>query len=196
MVESQPQPLECEDILNIAFDVCQGWNQTQMTNVKTVDHFGSSKGSACSRRFLMAPSQTVRHLTFLAGLLVAMGCGSQSGRERIAVYGTVMMDGKNVEHGSISFLPAEGHTGPAANGAISNGEYRFTADNGPTAGPHRVLVGVAPAKNDSAGGKFPVAKGDAAGRSGGSVKTAGRSGRWEFEIPVSKEDREQDFELE
>jgi len=139
----------------------------------------------------MAPSQTIRHLAFLVGILALTGCGSKSGPERIAVYGTVTTNGETIEHGSISFLPAEGHNGPAANGSISNGKYKFTTNNGPTAGPHRVLVGVAPTKQDSAQAKFPTKKSGAAGRA-----AAQKPGRWEFEISVSEEKREQDFELE
>jgi hypothetical protein len=56
-----------------------------------------------------------------------------------------------VNVGSISFLPDAGHRGPAASTAIIAGEYRFDSENGPTPGPHRVIVGVeqAPVGSDS-----------------------------------------------
>jgi len=54
----------------------------------------------------------------------------------------VEIDGKAVERGSISLLPAAGNSGPAANGVIVDGAYRFTTETGPRAGPHRVLIDV------------------------------------------------------
>jgi len=166
-----------------------------MTNGKTVDCIGSSKVSPRDCGFVIDPSFVIRHLAFLIGMLIASGCGSQSGPKRIAVYGTVTRDGKSLEHGSISFLPAEGHTGPVANGAISGGKYSFSTENGPTAGPHRVLVGVAPTKGDLARGNSRAPKTEPADPVGGKVKTAGQN-RWEFEISVSEDGREQNFKLE
>jgi hypothetical protein len=58
------------------------------------------------------------------------------------VHGRVEVDGVAVAHGSISFLPAPGSSGPAANTVIVDGEYRFTEDSGPCCGPHRVLIDV------------------------------------------------------
>jgi hypothetical protein len=52
------------------------------------------------------------------------------------------VDGVGVAHGSISFLPTAGNSGPAANGSIVNGEYNFTAESGPRSGPHRVLIDI------------------------------------------------------
>ena len=138
----------------------------------------------------------LRHSPFLLAALLAVGCGSQSGPQRIAVNGTVTRDGKKIEGGSISFLPAEGHSGPAANGVISGGEYSFSTETGPTAGPHRVLVRIAPpTKGDLAKQKSPAPKADSADPAGGKAKTAGRN-RWEFEVSVSEESSEQNFKLE
>ena len=52
------------------------------------------------------------------------------------------MIGENAEeiNGSITFTPAEGSHGPAATAKLVQGEYRFDESNGPTAGPHRVIV--------------------------------------------------------
>ncbi|HEV3006410.1 MAG TPA: hypothetical protein VGX78_18205, partial [Pirellulales bacterium] len=42
--------------------------------------------------------------------------------------------------GLISFRPAKGGSGPAATTSIHEGRYRFDARNGPSAGPHEVVV--------------------------------------------------------
>ena len=68
------------------------------------------------------------------------GCTAESDRRPIS--GTVSVDGTPVVRGSISFFPDHGHSGPAASTSISAGKYRFTSVNGPSAGPHRVVVGV------------------------------------------------------
>jgi hypothetical protein len=88
-------------------------------------------------------SQRWTALPFLLSALafvVIGGCDSTS--DRRAISGTVSVDGKPVEKGSIMFLPDAGHRGPSASSSILDGEYRFTIENGPTAGPHRVVVGV------------------------------------------------------
>ena len=42
-------------------------------------------------------------------------------------------------NGTITFLPADGKS-PAAILSLTNGEYQFNRHNGPSAGPHRVIV--------------------------------------------------------
>ena len=65
----------------------------------------------------------------------------------MAVYGTVQLEnGKTVEAGGVSYLPDQGHNGPTANTMIEAGRYRFTSENGPTAGTYRVIVSVSPTK--------------------------------------------------
>ena len=91
-----------------------------MTNVEAVDCIAAYSG----RRSLF------RAAPCLLSVLLVIGCGSESGLERIAVSGNVTHNGKSAGQGSISFLPAEGHTGPAANGVISGGSYSFSAENG------------------------------------------------------------------
>ncbi len=75
----------------------------------------------------------------LGAFLSLAGCSAESDRRPIS--GTVSVDGTPVVRGSISFFPDRGHSGPAASTSISAGRYRFTAVNGPSAGPHRVVVG-------------------------------------------------------
>jgi len=68
-----------------------------------------------------------------------IGC-SGDGLDRVAVRGRVTRGGVPVAAGAISFLPEAGNTGPAATSSIVEGEYQFNLDDGPIAGPHRVLV--------------------------------------------------------
>ncbi len=56
--------------------------------------------------------------------------------------GRVDVDGTPIAHGSMSLLPAEGNSGPAANTTIVDGEYMFSHETGPHSGPHRVLIDV------------------------------------------------------
>ena len=70
--------------------------------------------------------------------LLIVGCQGQS--DRLPVSGTIHdRDGEPLE-GSISFLPDGGTEGPAANGSVLNGEYRFDRTNGPVPGKYRVIV--------------------------------------------------------
>jgi hypothetical protein len=74
-----------------------------------------------------------------AVLLCAVGCGG--GRaDRGAVSGTVTLDGKPVERGSILFTPSEGTQGSAAGGEIANGRYQLPAKIGPAVGRNRVEI--------------------------------------------------------
>lgn len=75
----------------------------------------------------------------LLSILLA-GCGSKSSIARLPIHGTVSLASGEKLHGSISFRPAAGRPGPAANTAVIDGNYQFTANNGPTAGPHQVIV--------------------------------------------------------
>jgi len=42
--------------------------------------------------------------------------------------------------GSITFLPATGQPGPAATTKLAEGSYQFNRSNGPTVGPHVLIV--------------------------------------------------------
>ncbi|MGQ0636572.1 MAG: hypothetical protein ACT4QC_18315 [Planctomycetaceae bacterium] len=80
------------------------------------------------------------HWLLLPFLLAAgAGCGP-SGPVRVAVEGTVNIDGQPVPDGVISFIPAEGTTGPTAGGAIVNGRYKIAPADGPVIGKHRVEI--------------------------------------------------------
>ena len=85
---------------------------------------------------------------FLAIVVCLLGCSSSGPPDRKAVYGMVTVDGKRVENGSISFLPARGTSGPAAASLIKEGRYAFSEHDGPYGGKHRVVIGV-DIKNDA-----------------------------------------------
>jgi hypothetical protein len=77
----------------------------------------------------------------LLGLLPLLcGCGSESSLDRLPVHGTVTMASGERLNGSITFLPAEGQSGPSATTKLNAGKYEFDSTNGPTAGPHTVIM--------------------------------------------------------
>ncbi len=76
-------------------------------------------------------------LLSLGTLATFSGC-SPAGPQRYPVSGTVTLDGKPVSQATIIFTPQE--QGLAAAAAIENGQFRFTAEDGPTAGVFSVRV--------------------------------------------------------
>ncbi|MGD0899208.1 MAG: hypothetical protein ABR915_15330 [Thermoguttaceae bacterium] len=76
----------------------------------------------------------------LGSALLLGGCGKGNRIERLPVSGSVSAPDGDLVSGSITFLPAEGRPGPAATANLVDGRYRFDRSNGPTAGPHRVIV--------------------------------------------------------
>lgn len=79
-------------------------------------------------------------------LAAAAGCGRQNAAARLPVFGRASGPGGEKFNGSITFLPAPGREAPAAIGSIVQGEYRFDATNGPTAGAWDVVIRSAPTK--------------------------------------------------
>ena len=82
----------------------------------------------------------MRIVTTLLIVLAMAGCGGTDGPRRVAVTGTVIRDGKPVDVGSVAILPDEGHSGPAATGAVEDGEFEFDSSTGPMPGPHVVVI--------------------------------------------------------
>lgn len=72
-------------------------------------------------------------------LLFVAGC-SDSPWTHVAIDGTVTVDGTPIPAGTISFLPAQGHKGPAATALIQQGKFHLEGEDGPTSGPHTVVV--------------------------------------------------------
>jgi hypothetical protein len=59
---------------------------------------------------------------------------------RQPIYGEVTLRGQSPAYGSVSFYPAEGHAGPAANTRIVHGHYQFSKEDGPLVGPHHAVL--------------------------------------------------------
>jgi hypothetical protein len=72
-------------------------------------------------------------------LLLAFGCGGGR-QDRGAISGSVKLDGKPVERGSILFTPIEGARGSVAGGEIENGRYQLPSKIGPAIGRSRVEI--------------------------------------------------------
>lgn len=70
---------------------------------------------------------------------VMLGCGGTD-PNRSAIGGTVTLDGKPVEQGSIVFMPVDGTTGAAASGQIEGGRYQIAGKDGAAVGWNRVEV--------------------------------------------------------
>jgi hypothetical protein len=70
------------------------------------------------------------------------GCGASTAdaRPRIAVTGTVTLDGQPVENAVIRFVPLPEVKGPTASIVIESGKFGLPAYAGPVAGPHRVVI--------------------------------------------------------
>lgn len=65
------------------------------------------------------------------------GCG-ESGIPRQPVFGKI--SGAEGRTGLVSFVPAEGTSGPAARASLVNGEYRFSRSDGPVPGNYTVII--------------------------------------------------------
>ncbi len=130
-----------------------------------------------------------RTILCLASLLPLVGCGGGSGPERVAVEGKVERSGEPMWGSSISFLPADGNDGPAATANIEDGHYAFTRDNGPVAGPHRVLIRI----NSQSGGL----RAEIEGRQADRKAPPAPGGPWQFDMDIPEESSYQkDFTLE
>jgi hypothetical protein len=89
---------------------------------------------------MMSKCRAFAVLIFLGLLLMHCGCGRVTNLKRFPVHGTVTMPNGERINGSITFLPEEGQSGPAATATLAEGKYEFDSDNGPTVGPHIVKI--------------------------------------------------------
>lgn len=70
----------------------------------------------------------------------AAGCSGGDGLGRVAVKGSVTLNGEPVPNGVVRFKPAAGTEGPMANTMITDGQYEIPQDQGPVAGEYEVRV--------------------------------------------------------
>ena len=71
-------------------------------------------------------------------LLALLGCSGSDGR--VSVSGTVTLDGKPLDSGSISFRPAPGTSANSSGGRITGGSYELPAEQGLKPGKYLVTV--------------------------------------------------------
>lgn len=71
-------------------------------------------------------------------LLACTGCTANSDDARVAVHGTVNLDGKPLEAAAIVFHCGNGEDKVTAFGFVENGSYEIAAKEGPLAGQARV----------------------------------------------------------
>ena len=88
------------------------------------------------RHLLRMHSPFVICLAFLA---IAAGCGKK-GTNQGAISGTVKLDGKPVEQGSILFTPVDGTKGAVTGGQIEKGLYQLSIAAGAAVGWNRVEI--------------------------------------------------------
>ena len=77
---------------------------------------------------------------FLLLAATVAGCGGGDGLERVAVSGSVTINGEPVPNGVVRFKPAAGTEGPMANTMITDGQYDISSDQGPVPGNYDVQV--------------------------------------------------------
>ena len=66
--------------------------------------------------------------------------GKESVPRRFPLHGTVNWGGQPADNVVVSVVPDGQNKGPAANCQAHNGTYQFNTENGPGAGPHRVVI--------------------------------------------------------
>lgn len=114
--------------------------------------------------------------------MVGLGCSGQSGPQRIAVDGIVDHKAQPLVNGTITIVPSGKQGGPAANGMIEQGKFHIPAGEGPSEGPHTVIINLTPQKSGSH-------------TAGGSPQMPPRM-RWEFKVDISREQKSLDLVLE
>jgi hypothetical protein len=60
--------------------------------------------------------------------------------KRLPVHGAITMASGEHLNGSITFIPTKGQSGPSATATVEEGKYQFNRNDGPTEGPHNVVV--------------------------------------------------------
>jgi len=78
-------------------------------------------------------------------LVGSLGCGRDDGR--LAIRGSVKLDGQPLEQGSISFASVAAGSKSTTGGPITNGEYSISAEDGLEAGAYRVTISAADTSN-------------------------------------------------
>ena len=131
-------------------------------------------------------------LVALGLMISSAGCGKKDRVTRLPLFGKVSTSNDEEINGSITFIPSEGFHGPAATATIANGEYQFNQENGPTAGPHQVIVKRLTSRNRLPGTNRGDQKSDSEAIPSGNSKTEWRlsanltknaSNQYDFTLP-------------
>lgn len=92
-----------------------------------------------SRRFGFSSTSGFATVGLLGLAATVAGCGSEeSGPPRLPVSGKVTLDGKPLEAGAITFIPAA--DGPATAATIAEGAFQVARAEGPSPGPYKVEI--------------------------------------------------------
>jgi hypothetical protein len=78
--------------------------------------------------------RTLHYRALLVPLLLSTGCGGNLA----SVSGTVSLNGKPIEEGSINFIPIDGTTGAGSGAVITKGKYYIAAARGVAVGRNRI----------------------------------------------------------
>jgi hypothetical protein len=73
-------------------------------------------------------------------LLVVSGCGTKDELNRQAFSGTVTIDGKPLQEGTIRYTPDGSGAGTDVSTEISSGKYSFSKYDGPVPGAYKVAI--------------------------------------------------------
>ena len=76
----------------------------------------------------------------LLALLLAAGCGQKNPLGRLAVSGTVSLQGKPLDQGSIELSPMEGSPKVSTGAAIEDGRFSIPTPRGLPPGTYRVRI--------------------------------------------------------
>lgn len=145
----------------------------------------------------MKTSYLVFSMTVVFSTSILTGCGGGStyeGPQRAEVLGTVTLDGKPVENGSINFQPRDQKNRPAG-AVIAGGQYTIPEGKGPNFGEYDVYIS---AKTE--GEEVPEV--DDEGEPTGEITTNSKelvpskyNEETELKVTISESPQEESFEL-
>jgi hypothetical protein len=82
--------------------------------------------------------RTFGPLTASLALMLAPGCGGESGPPRLPVSGRVTLDGQPLSSGAVTLIPTE--DGPVVGGTIQEGSFAVDRSEGPSPGTCKVEI--------------------------------------------------------
>ena len=96
-------------------------------------------------------------LAVLPGMvaMVSFGCRPENPLGRLAISGTVRLEGERLDQGSIEFAPTEEGPNVTSGGRIENGRFRIPAHQGLPPGTYLVRISSAEAVGEPIEPEFP-----------------------------------------